>query len=260
MNPIRIFVIAKNAFWDVIRDRILYLIAFFALFLLGSARFVREFAATTEDKIMLDVGLAGITVIALIVVAFLGTGLVNKEIEKRTVYLLIAKPVYPSELILGKHLGLSAVLAVLIAAMAGIFFGFLELSQIAYPSLASLTLAILFIFLEMSFMVAVAILFGTFNSSILASLLTLGIYFMGHLSQDMVKLNRLVENPGFQRLTENIFLVFPDLSRLDLKNLAVYGIAALPNSQTLILNALYGVVYTIFLLAIAIFIFSRREF
>ena len=73
-------------------------------------------------------------------------------------------------------------------------------------------------------------------------------------------LGRLSRNPGFERLTQNLYLVLPDLSRLDLKNQAVYGLDALPNPLTLITNAGYGLVYTVLVLAIAIFIFSRREF
>lgn len=260
MNLLRVLVIAKNVFWEVFRDRILYLIAFFALLLLIVQRILPEVAATTEGKMLLDFGLAIMSILALIVAVFVGTGLINKEIEKRTVYILIAKPVSATELIVGKHLGLSAVLAVLIAAMTGIYLGVLQISATAYPSLNSLLLAAVFLLLQMSLMAAVAILFGTFSSSILATLLTLGVYFMGNLSQDMVKLNQLVENPDFQRLTKALFLIFPDLSRLDLKNLAVYGMGSLPSPETLALNAGYGVAYAIFLLAIAIMIFSYREF
>jgi len=83
---------------------------------------------------------------------------------------------------------------------------------------------------------------------------------MGNFSQDLVELGRLSRNPGFQRLTQGLYLVLPDLSRLDLKNQAVYGSELLPNPLTLIANAGYGLLYTVLVLAIAILIFSRREF
>ena len=119
----RIVVIARNVFLEVIRDRILYLIAIFALLMVAASFLLPEVAAGAQDKITLDLGLAGIHLLSVIVAVFVGTGLVNKEIEKRTVLVLIAKPVSRAEFLIGKHLGLSAVLAVLIAALAAIFSG-----------------------------------------------------------------------------------------------------------------------------------------
>lgn len=260
MNPNRIGIVAQNVFWEVIRDRILYLIIFYALFLLGAVRLLPEVATTTSEKMVLDFGLAGMSILGLIVAIFVSAGLINKEIDKRTVYVLISKPMSHSEFIVGKHLGITGVITVLIAAMTGIYLGVLALSQTPYPSLESLLLAALFMIFELSLMAAVAILFGVFLSTILATLLTFGVYFMGHLSQDMMRLNQLVDNPGFQRITQIIYLIFPDLSKLDIKNVAVYGLGALPAPETLALNVGYGLIYIILLLAIAIAIFSVREF
>lgn len=260
MNLGRIGIVAQNVFWEVIRDRILYLIGFYALFLLGSIRLIPEVASTTSDKMLLDFGLAGMSILGLIVAVFVGAGLINKEIDKRTIYVLISKPMSQSEFIIGKHLGITAVISVLIAAMTAIYLAILTLSQIPYPSLESLLIAAVFMVFELSLVAAVAILFGVFLSTILATLIAFGVYFMGHLSPDMMRLNQLVDNPGFQRITTLIYLIFPDLSKLDLKNVAVYGLGALPEPQTLALNLGYGVVYIILLLAIAIAIFSVREF
>lgn len=260
MNPRRTLVIAKNVFAEAIRDRVLYLIGLYGLLLVLSWQILPEVAAATEDKMFLDVGLGAMTVLGVIVAVFVGTGLISKEIEKRTVYILVAKPISYGELILGKHLGLSAVLAVLVAAMTVLYLGICGLSKTDYPSLAALAIASVFLVIQLSLITAVAIMFGVLTSSLLATLLTFGVYLMGNLSQDMVRLNQLVDNQSFSRLTDGIYLIFPDLSRLDLKNLAVYGMDALPDGQNLLLNAGYGLVYTIGLLAIAIGIFSRREF
>lgn len=260
MNPSRLLVIANNVFWEVIRDRVLYLLGFFALFLAASVQILPEVAAATEDKMFLDVGLGAMSALGLIVAVFVGTGLINKEIEKRTVYILIAKPMSISEFIIGKYIGLSTVIFVLVAAMMGIYWGLLELNQIPYPSLTALIVSAGFLVLELSLITAAAILFGAFTSSLIATLLTFGIYFMGHLSQATIRWNQLVENPGFKQITETLFIIVPDLSRLNLKNLAVYGMAALPDPLALVVNAGYGIVYIIALLAMAIVIFSRQEF
>lgn len=259
MNLARIFTIATNVFREVVRDRILYIIGFYALMLGAALLLLPQVAATTENKIFLDFGLAAMSVLGLIVAIFVGTGLVNKEIEKRTVLVLIAKPISRSEFITGKHLGLSAVLASLVTAMTAIYIALLQIKQIPY-SFGSILLAALYLFLQLCLLAAIAIALGVFTSSVLATLLSFGVYLMGNLSQDLVALGRLSRNPGFERLTQNLYLVLPDLSRLDLKNQAVYGLDALPNPLTLITNAGYGLVYTVLVLAIAIFIFSRREF
>ncbi|OKH24013.1 ABC transporter permease [Chroogloeocystis siderophila] len=255
----RILVLATNVFREVVRDRILYIIGLYALILAVAIWLLPQLAATTEDKIFLDLGLAAMSLLGLIVAIFVGTGLINKEIEKRTVLVLIAKPISRGEFIAGKHLGLSAVLGVLIAAMTAIYLAFLQLGNISYP-LGSIVLAALFLFLQLSLITAVAIAFGVFTSSILATLLSFGVYLMGNFTQDLVKLGRLSESVNIQRMTQGLYLFLPDLSRLDLKNLAVYGADILPNPLILIANAGYGVVYTGLLLAIAILIFSRRQF
>jgi ABC-type transport system involved in multi-copper enzyme maturation permease subunit len=126
----RIVVIARNVFLEVIRDRILYLIAIFALVMVAASFLLPEVSAGAQDKITLDLGLAGIHLLSVIVAVFVGTGLVNKEIEKRTVLVLIAKPVSRAEFLIGKHLGLSAVLAVLIAALAAIFLAVVAVNGI----------------------------------------------------------------------------------------------------------------------------------
>ncbi len=259
MSLTRIFTIARNVFYEVVRDRILWIIGFYALLLVAAMQLLPQIAGATEEKMILDFGLAAMSVLGLIVAIFIGTGLVNKEIEKRTVLVLIAKPISRSEIIAGKHLGLSAVLASLITAMTIIYIVLLQLRQISYP-FGSILLASLYLFLQLCLVCAIAIALGVFTSSVLATLLSFGVYLMGNLSQDLVSFGRLSKNPGLENLTRNLYLVLPDLSRLDLKNQAVYGSEALPDSLTLITNASYGLVYTVLVLAIASAIFSQREF
>lgn len=255
----RIFVIASHVFREVIRDRVLYLIGIFALILIGSAGFLPQVAAGVQDKILLDIGLAAMGIIGLVVAIFIGTGLVNKEIEKRTVLVLISKPVSPTEFIVGKQIGLSAIIAVLLTAMTAIYLLVLLFNQVSF-SLLSIILAVFFLWLELSLITAVAILLGVFTSSLLATLLAFAVYLMGHLSPDIVKLGKLAKNSTLEMVTQGIYLVLPDLSRLDLKNQAIYGLFLLPANQTLFLNFIYGVIYIILVLAIASLIFSRRQF
>lgn len=261
MNLGRVFVIATNVFREVIRDRILYLVGLYAIVLILAGRFLVDISGSAEDKMLLDLGLAAINIVGLVIAVFIGTGLVNKEIEKRTVYVLISKPVSRLEFIVGKHLGLSAMLAVLIAAMTAIYFIILEIFLFRTPTpYASVILSSIFQFIELSLITAVAILFGVFTSPLLATLLTFGVYLMGQSSRDLLQLGAISESAGFQRVTEVMYVLLPDLSRLNLKNQAIYGLELMPSGLELTASAIYAVVYIALLLAIATFIFARRQF
>jgi Cu-processing system permease protein len=257
MNPIGVLTIANNSFQEVIRDRLLYFIGFFSLLLILAIKIIPEIAAGTHEKILLDFGIGSIAILSVIVAIFVGTGTINKEIERRTLLMLIPKPISRAELILGKHLGLTAVLAVAISMMMTIYLGMLSLSHIEYPA-GALIISAVYLLLELSLLVSVAILFGVFTSSILATLLSFGVYLMGHFSQDLVELGKLSKNASIEQLTTNLYLVLPDLSRLDLKNQAVYGL--LPNSTELLSHALYGLLYTALLLSLSMIIFAQKEF
>lgn len=257
MSLIRILAIAVNGFREVIRDRILYVIGFFVLLLVLASRILPPIAVSADQKIFLDLGMGTISLLGAIVAIFVGTGLINKEIEKRTVLILVPKPITTVEFILGKHLGLSGVLMVLLVAMTIVFFTLLVLLGINFP-VQSLLVAILYVFLELMLLIAVAMTFGVFTSSILATLLSFGVYVMGHLSRDLLELGRITENQSIEKITKTIFLILPDLERLNLKNEAVYNL--LPSTGELFSSVIYTILYIILLLSITITIFSRRQF
>ncbi len=257
MNLTRIWAIAANGFREVIRDRILYVIGFFALLLVIASRILPQVAVSADEKIFLDLGIGAMSILGAIVAIFVGTGLINKEIEKRTVLILIPKPISKAEFIVGKHLGLSAVLLVLVATMTIIYLSLMSLSSISYP-LGSLLVAIVYILIELALLTAVAMAFGVFTSSILATLLSFGVYVMGHLSRDLLELGKITKNESIEALTKTMFLILPDLERLNLKNEAVYGL--LPTTGELFSSAVYGLVYIVLLLTITILIFSQRQF
>lgn len=257
MDITRILAIATNGFREVIRDRILYVIGFFALLLILASRILPPIAVGTDAKIFLDLGIGAISLLGAIVAIFVGTGLVNKEIEKRTVLILVPKPITNTEFIIGKHLGLTAVLTVLVGSMTLLYLAMMSLLKITYP-FQSLLVAIFYILLELALLTAVAITFSVFTSSILATLLSFGVFIMGHLSRDLLELGKITENESIEKLTRFLFLVLPDLERLNLKNEAVYNI--LPNTGELISSLVYAILYIVLLLTITIFIFSRRQF
>jgi len=257
ISILRIWAIAANGFREVIRDRILYFIGFFALLMAFAWRLLPEIAVGTDEKIFLDLGLAAIGLLGVIVAVFVGTGLINKEIDKRTILVLIPKPLSRAEFILGKHLGLSGVLAVMLGVMLVIYLLMLLGMKVSFQPLP-LIVSVFYLGLELILIAAVAIAFGVFTSSILATLMTFGVYLMGHISKDLIQLGIISKNPNILAITKNIYLILPDLERLNFRNEAVYGL--LPSADVLIANALYSLVYTGLLLGISILIFSRRQF
>jgi len=151
----------------------------------------------------------------------------------------------------------TAVLGVMVTMMMAIYLATLSIAHIEYP-LVALIIASVYLLIELALITAVAILFGVFTSSILATLFSFGVYLMGHFSEDLVELGKLSKNANIESLTTSLYLVLPNLSRLNLKNEAVYGL--LPSSTELLSHALYGLLYTVLLLIISMVIFAQKEF
>lgn len=255
----RIWTIASNVFLEIVRDRILYVIGVFVIIMVMATTMLPEVAAGTEDKLILDTGLAAINLLSLFVVVFIGTGLINKEIEKKTVLVLIAKPVSRLEFILGKHLGLSLIMALLITALTAVMLGLLALNGVPFQ-FNLLLLAVVFMFLEMVLLIAAALMFGTITSTVLATLMTLATFAVGHETRNILELDKIAESENFRRIAEGLFLVLPDLERLNLKNEIANGFVAPPSGGGLLENAAYGLIYTALLLTITVAVFERRQF
>ncbi|AFY72941.1 hypothetical protein Syn7502_00808 [Synechococcus sp. PCC 7502] len=257
MNLGRISVIAFNVFRETLREQVLYLTLLFTLILVAAVNLLPQLSASGEKKIIIDVGIAAIEIVGLIVAVFVGTTLVNKEIDKRTIFVLIAKPMSRAEFILGKHLGITSVLALIVGIMTVIYVVVLSLAKISLP-IYSILVANFYIFGQLMLLGAIAILFGTFSSSLLAAFLTFATYLMGNFSRDLLALGEISKNESLQTVTRIIYLVLPDLSRANLKNEAVYGV--LPPLTDLFSNGIYILSYALLVLAIAILVFGKKQF
>jgi len=255
----RIVAIAANVFREAIRNRVLYTLVVYAVLMLLNALIIPQLASNAQFKMMADLGLAVMELLTVAIAIMIGASTIEKEIDKRTVLLLLSKPISRSEFILGKFCGLGAVLGVAIALMLSTLIVLIQVKSLELSiNLACLSAG--FLWLRVLLLTAIAILFGTFSSSLLSMLLTLVVYIAGSLSQDFVRLSQTTENFDLEQLTRWLYLFLPDMSRLDVKNDVVYGFAGLPGTDILVSNAVYGVVYTIAILALAIGIFSRRQF
>ncbi|MGC9505149.1 ABC transporter permease [Baaleninema sp.] len=259
VNFNRIATIATNVFREVVRDRILYVVGFYVLVLLLGLRLLPDLSAGAYPKVVLDLGLGTMELLGVFITAFVGTALINKEIDKRTMLVLVSKPISRGELIVAKFFGLWGVLLVAIASMAVLTLILSAFTPIDIP-LGSFAIAVAFLGLKLAVLIAVAILFGVFTSSLLASFLTLATYLVGSFSRDLLQLAATTNNESFKPISTFLYIVLPDLLRLDVKNEAIYGMTAIPDAGTLWLNVLYGVTYIVVLLALAIAIFRQRQF
>ena len=179
----KIKAIALNTFKEAMRDRILYLLLFIALISLVFSRLLALITVGDRLKIITDVGLASLSFFGALMAILMGTGLVYKEIDKKTIYTLLSKPIHRYQFLLGKFFGLILTLFVMLFLMSVIFIIILLLhsGKIQWGML----LAFAFIFLEMCLITSVAMLFSCFSTPILSSIFSLSFYLIGHVSWGM---------------------------------------------------------------------------
>lgn len=252
----RIGIIALNTFREAVRDRVLYLLLFFAGATILLARVLSLLTVGDRVKILIDVGLAALSFFGALMAILIGTSLVHKEIDKKTIYTLMSKPLRRFEFLLGKFLGLALTLLVMFTLMTVFFQAYLLL--LGGGLNARVFLAALYIFLEMVLLTAVAILFSTFSTPILASLFSLSFFLIGHFSRGLQTLISKVP-AGFSRTgLRMLYLVLPDLENFNFKTEVVHGLP-LP-APLLLTSAAYGLFYTLLILALAVAVFRRRDF
>jgi ABC-type transport system involved in multi-copper enzyme maturation permease subunit len=254
MRPI--LVIGLNTFRENLRDKILYNLLFFAAMLMGMSMLLADLTIMEHHKIIKDIGLAAINLAGVMIAIFVGISLVSKEIDRRTIFTIMARPVTRAQFILGKYLGLIITLSVNLIAMTGVFGATLLAYRI--PIQASLFQAIELIFVELLLVTAVALLFSTFSSSTLSAIMTLGIYVIGHLTTDMKGIAEKSENAMTTNLMKALYYLCPNLEALNVKGQAATGVAISLTYQSL--ATLYGVLYAALLVAAACAVFQRRDF
>ena len=258
-------IIALNTFRESIRDKILYNIGFLAIALTLFSIVLGEWSVFDRAYVIKSTTLSVMSLSGLLISIFVGISLVQKEIQRRTVLTLLSKPISRASFIVGKYFGLLAVVAVHLMLLTAIYYVMLFLTG-SDPSLSLLT-AIYLIFCEMAVVIAVALLFSSFSSTVLSALFTLGAYFAGHLSDQLLEQVRFATRMGelngtssmfFQKAAEVIHAIFPGLYRYNVTTYVVHGVA-LPDMYVF-WNSIYALGYIGVFLAIASWWFSRRDF
>jgi ABC-type transport system involved in multi-copper enzyme maturation permease subunit len=252
----RVIVIALNTFRETLRDKILYNLVFFGLLLIVSSILLGTLTMGERAKIIQDLGLASINVFGVLIAIFVGIGLVSKEIEKRTIYSIIAKPIPRYQFLLGKYAGLALTLLVNIAIMVAGFVLILVIGGVGFSP--ALLWAIGLIFMELLLITAIAVMFSTFTTPTLSATYTLAIYVIGHLTDDLWTMASKLPDTPTKNLLDLLYYVLPNLEYFNIKGQAVHGMVIAPSY--LVSALAYGLTYSMMILVLAGVIFQRRDF
>lgn len=247
--------IAGNTFLETIRDRILNAILLFAVVLIGASILLGQLSAGQDTKIIKDLGLAAISFFGVVIAIFVGTSLVHKELDKRTVFIVLTKPVPRAAFLFGKLLGLSTTLTVLTAAMGVAYLGLLALLHV--PLHVGMFQAIGLAWMELLLLTVVTMLFSTFSTPVLCMLYAFAMYLIGHNLGTLADLGKRA-GPALRLFLEVLCQVLPNLALYDIKNQVVYGFSA--PAAVVWWTAGYTLAYGGAVFCLAAAIFSRREF
>lgn len=251
-----IYVIALNTLRENLRDKILYNLILFAVVLIGLSVLLADLTIMEHHRMIKDMGLAAINLVGLIISIFVGIGLVNREIERRTVYTIMARPISRTAFILGKYCGLVLTLLINFIMMLGIFMATLGLYGV--PIAWTLFQAVQLMFVEMLLITAMALLFSTFSSSTLSAIITLALYVIGHLIGDLKGLTQNSQAVGLKNVVSALSYLCPNLEVLNIKGQAAMGVAVTASYGAL--ASLYGLSYAAAAITLACMIFQRRDF
>ncbi len=251
----QIWAIASNTFREAIRDRILYLLLVFALVFIAFAQILSLLTVGSEEKIIKDLGLASISLFGVLTAIFIGVSLVSKEIDRRTIFTIVSKPIHRYQFVLGKYFGLALTLLVNTVVMTSWFYLILLFKGFADPRLL---LAVYMIFLELLMVTALAILFSSFSTPILSTLFALSLYLVGHLSWSLNLLRDRLAGEAAKWICRVLYLVLPNLEIFNIKGEVVHG-TAIPASLPL-WATLYLIGYGLVILLAACIILQRKDF
>jgi len=255
----RVASIALHTFKESVRERVLYNLIAFALLLIGAAILFGSISVGVEEIILINLGLSSISVFGLLMAIFIGIGLVSKEIERRTIYSILSKPVYRAEFIIGKYLGLLLTLAINTAIMTAGFYValFYQKRSLSLDDLVVLE-AVYFILLQLALVVGLALLFSCISTPILSAVFTFCLYIIGNLLNDIRWFGQETGSALVEKGTAVLYYLLPNFSNFNASAQVAHGESIPP--YLLLANSLYALLYVGILLSASILIFEEREF
>ena len=252
----RVWAIVENTFKESLRQRILNLLIIFSILLIVVSIFLEPFALGESPKILRDFGLAVSSIFGILVVIIIGSSLIHKDIEKRTIYTVITKPVKRGEIIVGKFLGLFFLIAVLELGMTAIHQVVIFVYEGSFDPY--LLIAFPFSLLEVMVLLGILLLFSSFSSTTMTSIMGIIFFIIGHGSPDLKLFADQTKVVALKYLAYIFYYILPNLENFNLRIDLVYKLPI--HTDQLLFSLCYGLIYTILLLYISTLIFERREF
>lgn len=251
----RIVQVAANTFRETVRDKFFYSIVVFSVFVIGLTYYLAELSVGDFNRVLIDFGLGAIHVFSVLVAIFLGITLLSKEVEKRTVYVILSRPVRRWEFIVGKFAGLFLTAAVSVAVMTVVLF-LLVLAQSGrwFWGLWGASAGIL---LELGVLIGFSIVFSTFTTATMAAVFSFSAFVLGHLSRDLVFFGGRSSVPAVRTLSRALFLALPNLETFNYRNDVIYG--DVRGAAFYGYAGGYFLAYLALLLLVSSVIFSRRD-
>jgi len=253
---VRVVAIARNTFREALRDKSLYVLIVFSLVLVLGTRVMSPLALGEGIKITKDIGLSAISFFGMLAIIVMAAGLVHKEIDKRTIFVILSKPVARHEFIIGKFLGMADALVAIVIVM--LFT--LQLTLLA--SRAGFDVLVLkagfLTYIELLVMTSIAVLFSSFSTTALSAIFTFCFYVVGHFSGDVLVFASRLPSAFAQHVCRFLYYVLPDLQVFNVRSMAVHGTDI--SAERILAATAYGLLYSIGVLILAAVLFSRRDF
>ncbi len=261
--------VAINVFRESVRDKVLYNLVAFAVLLISASYLIGQLTAGQDIKVIKDLGLAAISVFGLAIAVFIGIGLVWKEVDKRSIYAILAKPVRRSEFVLGKYCGLVLTILVNVTVMTVALYVVLAymnwrtepLTRTGWTAPAldpRMLVAIALIGLELALVTGIALFFSTFSSPFLSAVLTLGVWTIGQFTTDLRDFGQVLESPFAVRFARALYYLLPNFAAFDVKAHVVHGLTL--DARYVLLTSAYALAYLGVVLTAAVMVFARRDF
>ncbi|MCX5801104.1 MAG: ABC transporter permease subunit [Candidatus Eisenbacteria bacterium] len=252
----RVIAIAGNTFREALRDKALYVLLVFSAVLVVSTRIMSPLALGEGVKITKDLGLSAISFFGMLAIIVMGAGLVHKEIDRKTIFVILSKPVARHEFILGKFLGMADALIAMVVLMLIVLQGTLLISR---AGLDVLVLKAGFLtYIELLLMTSIAVLFSSFSTTGMSTIFTFAFYVVGHFSGDVLAFGARLPSAFAQHACQFLYYVLPDLQLFNVRGMVVHGVDV-PTERILAATA-YGLLYSLGALLLSTVVFSRRDF
>lgn len=254
----RIWAVALNTFRETMRDRVLLGVLVFAVGIIAFSVFLGTISLEQNRKIMIDVGLAAIFLLQLFITVFIGASLIYREIDRRTFFMILPKPIGYSEVLLGKAIGLSLtnlVMTIFTTAVLGVV---LKLGGAGFSGAGAILLAIGMGLVETVLVLLVSLMLSSLTSPILAAIYTSAIVLIGHSADFIFAATERQPYRVVKYAILGLYYIFPNFEKFNLRNDAVYGM--MPSLGFIGTALLYALAYGIFLFIAARWVFSRREY